>query len=240
MLVGHPLDTIKVHLQTQDPKNPKYRGVWHCMKSIVAEDRVRGLYRGISSPMLDIGMVNAIVFGIYGNVQRHTTYPDSLSSHFLVGSIAGFAQSIVCAPMELAKTRIQLQLQPDGMKTALVYKGIIDCGLKGYAAEGPHFFVRGLASTLIRAFPMNAACFFVVSQVLRLTKGGANGNGGADLLENTGDGVHGRIEQQHYHWLEEMRRKRDTLNKSMKALGEFNEAVHHSEVEELVHELFPC
>lgn len=206
-----------------------------------------------------IAFVNAIVFGVYGNVQRRTTDPNSLLSHFYAGAAAGFAQSIVCAPMELAKTRLQLQsnsmgagvkfkgpiecllyvkkvdgfrgifrgltitavrdvpgfssyfvfyelltrhstnpnnafyilmagglagslswvftvpidviksrLQADGMNDGRrQYNNVYDCIRKSYKSEGLSFLSRGLTSTLIRAFPMNAACFYVVSWFMK-------------------------------------------------------------------------
>lgn len=256
MLVGHPFDTVKVHLQTQDHRNPVYRGTFHCLKTIIVKDSVRGLYRGISSPLGGIAFVNAIVFGVYGNVQRNTENPNSLQSHFFAGAAAGLAQSIVCSPMELIKTRLQLQnnqknavkfksafalgqhilrtegargvfkglgitaardcpgfssyfvayelmarcnenpsvfytlmagglagsfswlvtfpldtiksrLQADGMSGKAEYSGIKDCVQKSYKNEGLSFLTRGLGSTLIRAFPMNAVCFLVVSTMLK-------------------------------------------------------------------------
>ncbi|KRG00401.1 uncharacterized protein Dwil_GK28001 [Drosophila willistoni] len=255
VLVGHPLDTVKVHLQTDDPKHPKYNGTFHCLKTILLKDNIQGLYRGISSPMMGIGLVNAIVFGVYGNVQRLSEKPNELITHFWAGSIAGIAQGFVCSPMELAKTRLQLasqidhgmmfkgpvaclkhivkteglkgafkgltatilrdipgfscyfvsyefimrqrkqpsipytllaggcagmaswlacypidviktHMQSDSLGNLAKYNGFVDCAIKGYGKEGIHFFFRGLSSTLIRAFPMNAACFFVVSWVL--------------------------------------------------------------------------
>lgn len=51
MIVGHPFDTVKVNLQTQDPKNLKYKGTFDCFKSIIAKESVRGLYKGMASPM---------------------------------------------------------------------------------------------------------------------------------------------------------------------------------------------
>jgi solute carrier family 25 carnitine/acylcarnitine transporter 20/29 len=59
--------------------------------------------------MAGVAVVNAIVFGVYGNFQRHLARPDALSSHFLAGAAAGFVQSFVCSPMELVKTRLQVQ-----------------------------------------------------------------------------------------------------------------------------------
>lgn len=259
MLVGHPLDTVKVHMQTQNHLNPVYRNTWHCLTKIAKTESIRGLYRGMSSPMAGVAAVNAIAFGVYGNVQRMTTDPNSLKSHFLAGGSAGLAQSLICSPMELIKTRLQLQhtnpaavqfkspfqclayiwkaekfrgifrglgitaardvpgyssyfvsyeilirhcpnptalqtllagglagtfswmvtfpvdiiksqLQADGMSGQPKYNGIWDCARKGYREEGMRFFTRGLTSTLARAFPMNAACFLVVSWTLKLSQ----------------------------------------------------------------------
>lgn len=63
LLVGHPFDTVKVCLQTQDFRNPLYRGTFDCLKKIIQKDSVGGLYRGISSPLASISVLNAIVFG---------------------------------------------------------------------------------------------------------------------------------------------------------------------------------
>lgn len=257
VLVGHPFDTVKVHLQTQNQKNPLYSGTFNCFKSIIGKDSFAGLYRGISSPMGGVALVNAIIFGVYGNIQRRSSDPDSMQSHFLAGSAAGLAQSFVCSPMELIKTRLQLQsqntknkqftgalhclghifktegvrgvyrgigitclrdlpgfssyfvsyemlirvnpnpgnfylfmaggiagviswiltvpmdviksrLQADGMGDKHRYTGIRDCLTQSYKEEGLAFLTRGMCSTLLRAFFINAACFFVVSWTLKL------------------------------------------------------------------------
>ena len=63
----------------------------------------------MSSPMAGVAVVNAIVFGVYGNLQRQLNNSEALSSHFLAGAAAGFVQSFVCSPMELVKTRLQVQ-----------------------------------------------------------------------------------------------------------------------------------
>lgn len=256
LLVGHPFDTVKVHLQTQDYRNPLYRGTYDCLKKIVQKESLHGLYRGLSSPLASISVLNAIVFGVYGNVQRQSRDPDSLFAHFCAGSAAGLSQTLICSPMELVKSRLQIQndipnavkhrnpftclkhlwsteghrgvfkglgitvardvpgfasyfvsfelmmrqtsdpsafytliagglagtfswlisfpvdvvksrLQVDGMDGKPKYQNALDCVKKSYQAEGPAFLTRGLNSTLMRAFPMNAVCFLVVSQVMK-------------------------------------------------------------------------
>lgn len=60
------------------------------------------------------------------------------------------------------------------------YNGFVDCAVKNYKKEGIKFFFRGLNSTLVRAFPMNAATFFVVSWILEFCK-----KNGIDLVESS-------------------------------------------------------
>lgn len=52
VIVGHPLDTVKVCLQTQDAKNPRYKNTFHCLQSIFAKEGVRGIYKGVTSPLM--------------------------------------------------------------------------------------------------------------------------------------------------------------------------------------------
>lgn len=100
-------------------------------------------------------MVNAIVFGVYGNFQRHLPQPDALSSHFLAGATAGFVQSFVCSPMELVKTRLQVQ-----QKTAAPGGGY--CGPMNCLAQ-----VTSLSS-LLYALPY-FACVLNLSALLLLS-----------------------------------------------------------------------
>ncbi|KRT83680.1 mitochondrial carrier protein [Oryctes borbonicus] len=253
VIVGHPLDTIKVNLQTQNPKYPQYTGTYHCFKSLLKKDGVRGLYRGISSPLASVAGINAIIFGVYGNTQRFQNDPNALASCAIAGAAAGLSQSFLNGPMELIKIRMQVsndnrsplriareiyynegirgvfrglnitilrelpafssyfvtyecltrtssnspvstgtmlvagglagvvswiisypvdiiktRLQIDGVDGPRVYKNSLDCLKKSVAAEGYGFLVRGLTPAVVRAFPVNAACFTVVTWTLRL------------------------------------------------------------------------
>ncbi len=55
----------------------------------------------------------------------------------------------------------------DGLAGDRVYKGIGDCIAKTYKNEGFHGFFRGMPTTLIRSFPVNAVTFSVVTWMLR-------------------------------------------------------------------------
>ena len=45
-LAGYPLDTVKIRLQCQNTKNPRYTGAVDCFRQIVAKESVKGLYKG--------------------------------------------------------------------------------------------------------------------------------------------------------------------------------------------------
>ena len=79
----------------------------------------------------------------------------------LAGGLAGMGSWIFCYPTDVIKSRIQADI-------ASQYTGVWDCVKKSVCLEGYRVFTRGLGSTLIRAFPTNAACFTVVTWVFRI------------------------------------------------------------------------
>lgn len=81
----------------------------------------------------------------------------------MAGGFAGTFSWIISFPIDVVKSRLQV----DGMDGKPKYTGAMDCLRKSVAAEGWTFLTRGLNSTLIRAFPMNAVCFFVVTYTLK-------------------------------------------------------------------------
>jgi solute carrier family 25 (mitochondrial carnitine/acylcarnitine transporter), member 20/29 len=141
-----------VCLQTQDYKNPLYRGTYDCLKKIIQKESLAGLYRGISSPLASISVLNAIVFGVYGNVQRRLTEPDSLTSHFLAGTAAGIGQTLIASPMELVKSRIQIQ---NGIPNAIKHNSPYDCLKHIWRHEGRRGVFKGLGITIARDVPGN-------------------------------------------------------------------------------------
>ncbi|XP_011309823.1 mitochondrial basic amino acids transporter-like [Fopius arisanus] len=165
LVVGYPLDTIKVHIQTQDSRNPRFRGTWHCFRSILATESITGLYRGMTSPMAGVAFINALIFGAYGEAQRHSSRPDDLSTHFLAGAAAGLVQSPVAAPLELTKTRMQLQSQGSSQRSS--YGGPLECLKHIYRHSGLAGVFRGLGITALREAPSYGIYFFTYEALTR-------------------------------------------------------------------------
>lgn len=125
--------------------------------------QVSGLYKGMTSPIAGVAVVNAIVFGVYGYTQRNLSEPDRLSSYFLAGASAGLAQTPVSSPIELAKTRLQLRSTGQGNS-----QGPMQCLRNIYRQEGCRGVFKGLGITFLREGP-SYGVYFVTYEMLTKT-----------------------------------------------------------------------
>lgn len=166
VLVGHPFDTVKVRLQVQSIDKPLYRGTFHCFQSIIRQESVFGLYKGIGSPMIGLTFINAIVFGVQGQTMR-LLGQDTPTNQFLAGAATGAIQSVICCPMELAKTRMQMQGTGQKKSSRKLYKNSMDCLVRIYSREGLWGVNRGMVTTLIRETPGFGVYFWAYDVLTR-------------------------------------------------------------------------
>jgi len=76
--------------------------------------------------------------------------------------------------------------QVDGLCGTTTYRGLADCIRKTMHNEGVRGFFRGMPSTLIRSFPVNATTFTVVTWILRwASQRDGSSSGGALSLAAT-------------------------------------------------------
>ena len=115
ILVGHPLDTIKVRLQTQNRllcsgEAQKYNSLSHCIKTTVREEGWRGFWKGSSSPMLGCIVYSAGLFFTYGQAKRLLNF-DEENPTFIkiaaIGAITGVTSSFIECPVDMIKARLQ-------------------------------------------------------------------------------------------------------------------------------------
>jgi len=193
VIVGHPFDLVKVRLQTAD--RGVYTGAIDVVKRTVArEGLARGLYAGVSAPLVGVTPMFAVSFWGYDMGKRLvdtvTTVPvKNNTPQYSVGQIsaAGFFSAIpmtlITAPFERVKVLLQIQGQKHlapGEKPK--YSGGIDVVRQLYTEGGIRSVFRGSAMTLARDGPGSAAYFAVYEYVKRsLSPRDAEGNATGEL-----------------------------------------------------------
>ncbi|KAG0352875.1 hypothetical protein BGZ54_002538, partial [Gamsiella multidivaricata] len=156
LCVGHPWDTVKVRLQSKELAS-RYSGTWNCFTTILKQEKVKGLYKGMASPMVGVALVNALLFGVYGffmDIQMANPADDpTLLQIFIAGTGSGVVNSFISCPMELSKIRLQNQDQGANTKgkiSSTFYKGPMDCFRQTFRQGGLRACYRGLWATILR------------------------------------------------------------------------------------------
>jgi solute carrier family 25 carnitine/acylcarnitine transporter 20/29 len=177
LIVGHPFDTVKVRLQTQGTHGieNRYTSMVQCFWNILKTERIWGLYKGVLSPLIGFSAMNSIMFGVYGNVLHHLERGHSKIPQMwnvaLAGGIGGFAQLSVVVPMELIRTRMQVQgvgekgdsffaLHQTSQEHRL-YENSLDCAKKLYRSGGIRSLYQGFTITLCRDIPASSLYFVI-------------------------------------------------------------------------------
>ena len=162
-LSGHPLDTVKVRLQTST--NTTASGsVWGTFRSIAEAEGIKGLYRGVSSPLAGLILINACMFSSYEAATRALERAEgrshlSLPATFIAGCTSGAFTTIVESPVDLVK--VQLQRQRVGQRT--LYGGYFDCWRHILTVGGLPGMYQGATATFARNVP-GQGCHFVADE----------------------------------------------------------------------------
>ncbi|RJE26726.1 Carnitine acyl carnitine carrier [Aspergillus sclerotialis] len=170
VIVGHPFDLVKVRLQTAE--KGIYSGAMDVVRKTVArEGLVRGLYAGVSAPLVGVTPMFAVSFWGYDLGKTLVTKfsdvrVENNTPQFSIGQVstAGFFSAIpmtlITAPFERVKVLLQIQGQnppPPGQKPK--YSGGLDVVRQLYKEGGIRSVFRGSVMTLARDGPGSAAYF---------------------------------------------------------------------------------
>ncbi|KAI1208473.1 mitochondrial carrier [Annulohypoxylon truncatum] len=174
VIVGHPFDLVKVRLQTAD-KGVYSSAIDVVRKSVARDGLRRGLYAGVSAPLVGVTPMFAVSFWGYDVGQRIVT---SLSSPSPSGTLsiaqistAGFLSAIpmtaITAPFERVKVILQVQGQRLKPGEEPKYKGGLDVVRQLYRDGGARSVFRGSVATFARDGPGSAAYFAAYEYIKR-------------------------------------------------------------------------
>lgn len=191
VLATHPLDTIRIRMQTN---SDAYRSTLSCFKKILKNESPLTFYKGMLGPLIGAGLQNSIVYCVNASVLKYSNNDQAVSPNswsffkwlMISSGCAGIGQTIITCPMELVKIRLQVDpsmskphSQADGplkvqsfkrlskftsvlkSKNLEAYKGTFRYCHHLWTQKGFFGFYKGYISTIIRDIPGYQSYFFV-------------------------------------------------------------------------------
>lgn len=170
--VVNPMEVIKIRMQAQhhslaDPLDtPKYRSAPHALFTVVREEGIGALYRGVSLTALRQGTNQAANFTAYTELKAllqnwQPQYSDSQLPSYqttVIGLISGAVGPFSNAPIDTIKTRLQRTPGEPGQspitRILLITKEM-------FKQEGARAFYKGITPRVMRVAPGQAVTFTV-------------------------------------------------------------------------------
>ncbi|XP_036343058.1 tricarboxylate transport protein, mitochondrial-like [Rhagoletis pomonella] len=167
ILAVTPMETVKVKfINDQRSANPKYRGFFHGVSTIVRQEGFGGVYKGLTPTILKQGSNQAIRFfvmeslkDLYKGEDPNKHVPKLVVGAF--GAVAGAASVFGNTPLDVVKTRMQ------GLEAAK-YKNTADCALQIWRKEGVTAFYKGTVPRLGRVCLDVAITFMIYDSFMDL------------------------------------------------------------------------
>ncbi|KAH8699273.1 putative mitochondrial dicarboxylate carrier [Talaromyces proteolyticus] len=155
--VTHPLDLVKVRLQTRAPGSPK--SMLGTFVHVFKNGGILGLYSGLSAAILRQMTYSTTRFGVYEELKSRFTSPDAppgLLSLLWMGCFSGFLGGIAGNPADVLNVRMQSDaaLPPEQRRN---YKNAVHGLIRMTRDEGVTSLFRGVWPNSTRAVLMTAS-----------------------------------------------------------------------------------
>ncbi|RKP39232.1 mitochondrial carrier domain-containing protein [Dimargaris cristalligena] len=179
-IITCPMELAKIRLQNQIPADQgimagkgataPLKGPLDCFMRTFRQGGMRACYRGFTPTILrELSLGPYFVsYELYCRWLKPVDRDiDDLGpmSLILAGGFAGITAWLTTYPMDVIKTRMQ-DIDPQAVKKS-PYRTMLGTACACYQEGGARVFFRGLNATIIRAFPCNAATFFVYATAIR-------------------------------------------------------------------------
>jgi solute carrier family 25 citrate transporter 1 len=176
ILVVTPAEVCKIRMQSQyhsmiDPsqmQHRKYTNVLQTAMTIVREEGIGALYKGVVPTMLRQGCNQAVNFTAYSAIkQKVMAYQntDKLEhwQSLVIGGLSGGMGPLVNNPLDVVKTRLQKQVVRPGK--APKYTGLLQACVVIAKEEGVLALWKGITPRLLRIMPGQAITFMTYEAV---------------------------------------------------------------------------
>lgn len=153
-VIMHPCDTLNIRMKAETKPPYKYStGMWTAVRNIVREEGVRALYSGASCTVAAALPISGIYFASYElskKIGMDALGPQWSSAIYLVsGGLAEAACSVMQIPVELVRSRVQLQGARAHLNLPYAYSGPMQAFKHVIRDEGFMGLYCGLRSSLL-------------------------------------------------------------------------------------------
>ncbi|EGD78225.1 solute carrier protein [Salpingoeca rosetta] len=151
----YPFDVVKTRLQKVNPHpGGTYKGMAHCMSTMIRTEGTTSLFRGINAVLLGAGPAHALYFSVYERAKKAVHADGSKPAATASAAVcAAFAHDAFMNPVEVVKQRMQMFQSP--------YTSIFQC-IKAVAVnEGIGAFYRSFTTQLLMNIPFQ--CTYLVT-----------------------------------------------------------------------------
>ncbi|PVF97790.1 mitochondrial carrier [Serendipita vermifera] len=167
--VATPIELVKVKLQLQHQvhkSDRQFKGPIDCARQIFRVQGVRGFWRGLAGSLA----FRANFFWMFLTIEALMRASSRLegtgfqmsegTANFICGGLASFTYWFAAIPADNVKNRVFGSPLDSSTTVRQVISDI-------YRTAGIRGFYRGLAPSILRAFPSNACAYFVYEGLLR-------------------------------------------------------------------------
>jgi solute carrier family 25 protein 33/36 len=160
-IVTNPIWLIKTRMQLQQ-QNSLYKNSFDCLKQVIKNEGIKGLYRGFSASLLGL-TESTLQFVMYEYFKQQITRKREIRwiETTAIASCSKLLAAILTYPHEVIRTR--LRQQP--VNGEVVYKSIVQSTKLIYKQEGIVGLYGGMTAHLLRVVP-NAAILFLSYEVI--------------------------------------------------------------------------
>lgn len=168
-LISYPFDLIRTRhsLQKSAPSQYRYyKSIIPTIQTIIREEGIRGLYKGIGPSLAQVVPYMGIVFATFEK-SKSILLSTSLSEHptnLLSGIVSGFLSKLIMMPVDVVRKRMQIQgsyYNAYVLKGLPIYSDLLDCIRGIWRVEGGRGFFSGLSFALLKSVPATATTFVV-------------------------------------------------------------------------------
>ncbi|XP_035214347.1 mitochondrial dicarboxylate carrier-like [Stegodyphus dumicola] len=163
----HPLDLLKVHLQTQQEGK---LGIIKNTTNIIRHQGILALYNGLSASLLRQLTYSTTRFGIYEVVKQSVTSPGENMPFYkkvLLAAVAGAAGGFVGTPGDMVNVRMQNDIKLP-LQQRRNYKHALDGLVQVYAKEGFKKLFSGASMATSRAVLMTIGQISFYDQIKQM------------------------------------------------------------------------